>query len=671
MTPRFLRILAAMTTALVVALAVARYVDPLPEGLDGTYFRRADLAGIPARSGLAGEPSTELLDSVWHGSPPEVFSATWAGSFLALRSGTYSFGTASDDGSSLYVDGREVVDNGGRHSTQLVTGSVELTRGVHAIYITYAQEGGFHHLDVLWGRDAASLAPLDSWALTTRHPSFSQFLLSAAIRRALPLAAWLWLLSLVAVGGRTLWPDVRARVRLPDAATLTAHVRSFAKGQAFIVGLIAVAGVAIRLLYLQRMLVVGYALKGQPGWWVDPDGYIASAQTLTATGHWAWTLDAIGCCLGLNRVAMPPGYPVFLSLLALGHASGPPPLAVAVVNCLLGGVEVVSMYILARSLHNARAGLIAAVLSALWFPNITSVTFMAQERLFLPLMLAGLAAIASCLTRRERPRAFLLSGGLWAAAALTRPQPLYFLPLILLVIATWDGERRWRFKGLAAYAIGFGVPVAVYIAYISMAQGTLVLIDNHAAIKEAPSLNVDQQAVGHFTTMVQVLLVRSLRDWQQTLSVARGMFHLYGPTWLALHGTSVSAATAPWTAWTSHIWLDLLFAILAIAAPVGLAVARQPRLAALLAAWVLLVIGISALTGFAGGRYRTPIEGVVICGASAAAARQWRRPSRAVLASGIAAALLLAMTILPQLPASFAARAPIRRVHAAQPVRSP
>src|SRR5262249_38703078 len=151
-------------------------------------------------------------------------------------------------------------------------------------------------------------------------------------------------------------------------------------------------------------------------------------------------------------------------------------------------------------------------------------------------------------------------------------------------------------------------------------------------------------------TMVQVLVVKSLEQWRTTLSVAQGMFHLYGPTWLKLHGTSVSAATAPWTTWVSHIWLDLLFAVLAIAAPIGLALSRQGRLAALLPAWALLVIGISALAGFAGGRYRTPIEGVVICGASVAAARQWHRPARAVLAGGIGVALLLAVTILPQLP---------------------
>ena len=70
-----------------------------------------------------------------------------------MHDGPYTLATISDDGSWVYVDGQLVVDNGGRRGwPRGATGPVTLTRGVHAIYVRYAQEGGPLHLELLWAR---------------------------------------------------------------------------------------------------------------------------------------------------------------------------------------------------------------------------------------------------------------------------------------------------------------------------------------------------------------------------------------------------------------------------------------------------------------------------------------------------------------------------------------
>ena len=51
--------------------------------------------------------------------------------------GSYTFYTASDDGSKLYIDGVQVVDNDGLHGIVEQSGTLTLTAGMHAIEVTF------------------------------------------------------------------------------------------------------------------------------------------------------------------------------------------------------------------------------------------------------------------------------------------------------------------------------------------------------------------------------------------------------------------------------------------------------------------------------------------------------------------------------------------------------
>ena len=185
-------------TLLVALLGLARRFNALPEGLRASYFSTADWSSAVAVSTVDPRPSTSAMMGAWNGRPPESFSAIWTGSFIALRSGTYTIASTSDDGSWVYVDGRLLVDNGGVHAVRTVARPVDLDRGVHAIQVNYFQNSALLDLDLSWSRGGESLETIPSWALTPRRPAFRQFFVDVILRRSLVAAEWLWVVTILA-----------------------------------------------------------------------------------------------------------------------------------------------------------------------------------------------------------------------------------------------------------------------------------------------------------------------------------------------------------------------------------------------------------------------------------------------------------------------------------------
>ncbi|HET7119194.1 MAG TPA: PA14 domain-containing protein, partial [Hanamia sp.] len=64
--------------------------------------------------------------------------------------GKYTFYTESDDGSKLYIDGNEVVNNDGSHGVISNSGDIELTKGGHAIRVEYFNSLGGFWLDAYY-----------------------------------------------------------------------------------------------------------------------------------------------------------------------------------------------------------------------------------------------------------------------------------------------------------------------------------------------------------------------------------------------------------------------------------------------------------------------------------------------------------------------------------------
>jgi hypothetical protein len=69
----------------------------------------------------------------------EWFAIDYAGRFWVSEQGTYRFALASDDGSTLYIDGKKVIQNDGVHPVIEKAGHVKLKTGAHAIRVSYFQ----------------------------------------------------------------------------------------------------------------------------------------------------------------------------------------------------------------------------------------------------------------------------------------------------------------------------------------------------------------------------------------------------------------------------------------------------------------------------------------------------------------------------------------------------
>ncbi|KAA6436692.1 sulfatase-like hydrolase/transferase [Dyadobacter flavalbus] len=78
------------------------------------------------------------------------FALQFEGFIRIDKPGKYLFATQSDDGSKLYIYGKEVVDNDGNHGVTEATGSIELTAGKHPIKVEYYNNGGGFWLDAFY-----------------------------------------------------------------------------------------------------------------------------------------------------------------------------------------------------------------------------------------------------------------------------------------------------------------------------------------------------------------------------------------------------------------------------------------------------------------------------------------------------------------------------------------
>lgn len=76
------------------------------------------------------------------------FSIRYSGYIQIDTQGSYTFYTSSDDGSKLFIDGTEVVDNDGAHGTRERSGSINLTAGLHDITVLFFENGGGETLTV-------------------------------------------------------------------------------------------------------------------------------------------------------------------------------------------------------------------------------------------------------------------------------------------------------------------------------------------------------------------------------------------------------------------------------------------------------------------------------------------------------------------------------------------
>ena len=78
----------------------------------------------------------------------DKFAFEFNGYIKIDKDGIYSFFTDSDDGSMLYIDDEEVVNNDGDHGNVEKNGKAALKKGFHKIKVLYFDSGGGNSLKV-------------------------------------------------------------------------------------------------------------------------------------------------------------------------------------------------------------------------------------------------------------------------------------------------------------------------------------------------------------------------------------------------------------------------------------------------------------------------------------------------------------------------------------------
>ena len=130
---------------------VYSHIDPKSNGIGYEYYEGVwdsipDLGSLtPVKSGVVYDIG---LDVVPHRG--EFYALRFTGSITLADEGTYVFYTNSDDGSTLSIDGRRVVDNNGLHGAREAGGKVALAAGRHALEVEYFQKGGGQSLEALY-----------------------------------------------------------------------------------------------------------------------------------------------------------------------------------------------------------------------------------------------------------------------------------------------------------------------------------------------------------------------------------------------------------------------------------------------------------------------------------------------------------------------------------------
>jgi len=137
----------AMQRKAIAAAAAVASVRSMLSDVRDTVFQAAK----PDFQGQVANLNFPPTDKAFAGSPfNSEFLAQFSGNIFVPITGTWTFFLSSDDGSRLYIDGSQVVDNDGFHGMVEASGSVVLSRGMHSIDVSFFQGGGGAGLTLAW-----------------------------------------------------------------------------------------------------------------------------------------------------------------------------------------------------------------------------------------------------------------------------------------------------------------------------------------------------------------------------------------------------------------------------------------------------------------------------------------------------------------------------------------
>ena len=148
-------------TASPVTRHLYNFIDPEKNGLHYNYYqglwqRVPDFSRITtAAQGILHDIN---LDEITYNK--DRFALLVTGWIETPKSGNYTFYLTSNDGSRLWIDGREIINNDGGHPAREKEGHLTLTAGRHRLRIGYFQLGGGYFLGLDWKEPGGMKEPV-------------------------------------------------------------------------------------------------------------------------------------------------------------------------------------------------------------------------------------------------------------------------------------------------------------------------------------------------------------------------------------------------------------------------------------------------------------------------------------------------------------------------------
>ncbi len=156
---------------------------------EGSFRQVSDFENLtPVKSGNTDNIDISLRER------ESNFAFSFLATLIVPQDGTYTFYTTSDDGSKLYINEQQVVDNDGLHGSRERNGQITLTAGNHALRVSYFNGTGGKRLQVRWkgpgfgrryiptsayyGEQATTARPSAPSALTASAASYEQVTLN-------------------------------------------------------------------------------------------------------------------------------------------------------------------------------------------------------------------------------------------------------------------------------------------------------------------------------------------------------------------------------------------------------------------------------------------------------------------------------------------------------------
>ena len=133
---------------------------------EGTWKSLPDFSSeTPVKTGTASRITPSMRKR------NDKFGLRFTGYVKVPSDGKYTFYTRSDDGSRLWIGGKQVVDNDGQHAPRERSGKVKLSAGWHAIRAAFFERAGGEVMEVYWKGPGLAKEQIPSKYLATAQPS--------------------------------------------------------------------------------------------------------------------------------------------------------------------------------------------------------------------------------------------------------------------------------------------------------------------------------------------------------------------------------------------------------------------------------------------------------------------------------------------------------------------